>query len=104
MAPVQGLDVWFIFHQQRRNGRDQAACQQVNGNAVPVPIGEGDQCGGDKGSEPAAHDAGDLVTDSGTAVAITCTEHAGKHRLLYADHHIMSNIGQHDGEEHNPED
>ncbi len=70
---------------------------------MPRSAGEGDQRRGNKRGKAAADHARHLVADAGAAIAIAGAEQLGKHRLLDADHHIMGDIGQHQGEEQDPE-
>ena len=93
-----------LFHQQRRCRRQQAAGEQINRHAVPVAAGEGHQRGGNKRRKSATDHACDLVAHARAAVAVACAKQLGEHRLLHAHHHVVSDVGEHDGEEDNPED
>ncbi|KAI3489217.1 hypothetical protein L1887_46261 [Cichorium endivia] len=93
-----------LFHQQRRRRRQEAAGQQINRHAVPVAAGEGHQRGGNKRRKPAADHACHLIAHARAAVAVACAKQLGEHRLLHAHHHIVRDVGEHDGEEDNPED
>ena len=81
----------------------QATGQQVDRHAVPVSAGERYQRGGNKRRKSPT-----TLSPPGTprrpAVAVAGAEQFGKHRLLDADHHVVSDVGEHDGEEDNPED
>ena len=71
---------------------------------MPVPAGERHQRGGDKRRKPAADHARHLISHARAAVTVACAKQLGKHRLLHADHHIVSDVRKHDREEDNPED
>ncbi len=97
------LSTLIVFHQQSGHCGNQASSQQINGDAMPVPGKVSDECSGNERCKSTANHTGNLISDSSATIAITGTKHFGKHRLLHAHHHVMSNVCQHDGEENYPE-